>query len=71
MAAAIAGRAPNQLFCLGLTKFLISCLRVRCERTSKEVGSARKQKESKRVEFGPLFFAPPHAHQRTEGSIYT
>src|SRR6267154_4457067 len=29
IAAAIAGRAPDQLFCLLLTKFLIICLRVR------------------------------------------
>ena len=34
MAAAIAGRAPGQLFCLGLTKFLISCLRVQILRST-------------------------------------
>jgi len=34
MAAAIAGRAPDLLFCLGLTKFLISCLRVRILRST-------------------------------------
>jgi len=34
MAAAIAGRVPDQLFFLGLTKFLISCLRVRILRST-------------------------------------
>ena len=34
MAAAIAGRGPDQLFCLGLTKVLISCLRVRILRST-------------------------------------